>query len=65
MNLTPSTMNMNKILDFAAICAAFLAVIGGTAYLFYDHHILFGVTNILLAVMAFPFIRERFKDLLK
>lgn len=46
----------NKIYAFAVACVAILAVIGGTAYLFYDGHILFGVTNILLACMAYPYV---------
>ena len=56
---------MKKILDMAVLCIAFLSVIGGTAYLFYDGHILFGVTNILLGAMAFPFVRDRFNDLVR
>lgn len=55
---------LKKIYSFAVICAAFLAAIGGTAYLFYDHHAIFGVVNILLAAMAFPYIKERFQDLI-
>lgn len=55
---------MSKILDFFIIAIAFLATIGGTAYLLYDHHILFGIANICLAAMAFPFVKERVKRLI-
>lgn len=56
--------NLKKIFDFAVICVAILSVVGGTAYLFYDHHILFGIANLCLAAMAFPYIRERVKEML-
>lgn len=46
---------------FLAICVYAFAVIGGTAYLFADHHAIFGVANLLLAAMAFPFVREQIK----
>ena len=36
-----------------------LALIGGTAYLFFDGHILFGIVNILLGAMAAPFIWDQ------
>lgn len=49
---------------FAVLCIAFLAAVGGTAYLFYDHHALFGVTNILLCGMAFPYVKKMFKRLI-
>ena len=52
---------LEKFYAFAVICTAFLAAIGGTAYLFYNHHGLFGVTNILLCAMAFPYVKEQFK----
>lgn len=55
---------MKKIFDFAILVVAILAVIGGTAFLFHDRHALFGVANICLAAMAFPFIRDIIKDLL-
>lgn len=53
-----------KIYDFAVLCVAVLAAVGGTAYLFYDHHALFGVTNIALVAMAVPYIVKRAKDIL-
>ena len=55
---------MSKIIDFIILAIAILGAIGGTAYLFYDHHILFGITNICLVAMAFPFIKARFKELI-
>lgn len=55
---------LGKIADIAIIAAAILATIGGTAYLFYDHHILFGITNLCLAAMAFPFVKDAVKDLI-
>lgn len=54
---------LKKIYAFAALCVAVLAVIGGTAYLIADHHYLFGVTNLCLAGMASPFIKDRYNDL--
>lgn len=53
-----------KFYDFAVLCVSILAAIGGTAYLFYDKHYLFGATNIILVAMACPFIVKRAKDLL-
>ncbi len=53
-----------KFYDFAVLCVAILATIGGSAYLFYDKHYLFGVTNLLLVAMACPYIVKRAKDLL-
>ena len=53
-----------KFYDFAVLCAYVLGVVGGTAYLFYDGHALFGVTTLLLGAMAFPYVQERCKDLL-
>lgn len=55
---------IKQILTFILLIAAVLAIIGGTAYLFYDHHALFGVANILLAGLAFPTIKQLFNDLL-
>ena len=53
---------LEKFYAFAVLCTASLAAIGGTAYLFYDHHGLFGVTNILLCAMAFPYVKEKFQN---
>ena len=55
---------LEKFYAFAVLCTAFLAAIGGTAYLFYDHHGLFGVTNIILCAMAFPYVKEQLKKLI-
>lgn len=55
---------LEKFYAFAVLCTAFLAAIGGTAYLFYDHHGLFGVTNILLCAMVFPYVKEKFQKLI-
>lgn len=66
-------MKMNKELlkeyarkgfDFACICAYILGAIGGIAYLFYDHHSLFGVAGIAVSAMAVPFVIKRVKSLL-
>ena len=50
---------LEKIYAFAVLCTASLAAIGGTAYLFFDHHGLFGVTNILLCEIGRASCRER------
>ena len=55
---------IKKIYCFFVIIVAVLAVIGGTAYLFYDHHILFGITNLCLGAMAVPYVIARAKELL-
>ena len=55
---------LEKFYAFAVLCIAFLAAIGGTAYLFFDGHALFGVVNVLLSAMAFPYVRDEFKKLL-
>lgn len=51
-----------NIFAFAVICVTILGAIGGTAYLFYDGHALFGVANICLTAMAFPFIKKVVKE---
>lgn len=56
---------LTKFYDFGVLCVSILASIGGTAYLFYDKHYLFGVTNLLLVAMACPFIIKRVKDILE
>ena len=52
---------MRKFYAFAALCAAVLATVGGTAYLFYEGHVLFGITNLLLAAMAAPYVVKEIK----
>lgn len=54
-----------KIAAFICCCVFTLATIGGTAYLFYFKQTLFGVTNILLAAMAVPFIITQVKRILE
>ena len=56
---------IRKFYCFLCICAAVLAAIGGTAYLFYGHRILFGVLNLALSAMAVPYVVARVKELLK
>lgn len=53
-----------KFFAFAVVCVYVLATIGGTAYLFYDKHYLFGVTSLLMAAMAAPFMVKEFKSLI-
>lgn len=53
---------LKEVKALAVIAAYLLATIGGTGYLFHDHHILFGVTNLLLAAMAAPFFIKVVKD---
>ena len=55
--------NLKKIYDFLVIVVFVLAAIGGTAYLFYFKQYLFGVTNIALVAMAFPYLISRIKDI--
>ena len=55
--------NLKKIYDFAVICVFVLAAIGGTSYLFYFKHYLFGVTNLALVAMAVPYLISRIKDI--
>ena len=54
-----------KIADLAILAIAVLAALGGTAYLFADRHILFGITNLCLAGMAFPFVKKIVQDMFK
>ena len=54
---------LKKIYAFAVACVSVLGAIGGTAYLFYDRHILFGVTNLCLVAMACPYIYKVVKQL--
>lgn len=53
---------MKQFLSFAILCASVLSI-GGTIYLFYDHHYLFGAVNILLTAMALPYIIKQVKTL--
>lgn len=55
---------MKKVFDFAVCCVAVLAVVGGIGSLLYDRHYLFAVAVACLAAMAFPYVRERVKELL-
>lgn len=52
---------MRKFYAFAVLCAAVIAAVGGTAYLFYEGHVLFGVANLLLAAMAAPYVVKEIK----
>lgn len=52
---------MRKFYAFAVLCAAVLAAVGGTAYLFYEGHVLFGISNLLLAAMAAPYVVKEIK----
>lgn len=55
---------MNKIYDFACCCAYVLGLYGGFGILAHNRNWLFALAVLALAAMAFPFVRERFKDLL-
>lgn len=57
--------NFKKFCGFFAVLIAVFAIIGGTAYLFYDHHYPFAFANLCLGVLAVPYIVERVKELLK
>lgn len=56
---------LKKFYAFGVLCVSVLASIGGTAYLFFDHHILFGVTNLCLVAMALPYIIKTVKELFR
>lgn len=56
---------IRKFYCFAVACVAILGAIGGTAFLFYYHRILFGIVNIALAAMAAPYVVARVKELRK
>lgn len=49
---------------FFGLAAYVLGTIGGTAYLFFDKHALFGVTSLLISAMAVPFVVKMAKTLL-
>lgn len=53
-----------KLAAFAVACVFLLGAIGGTAYLFYDRHFLFGVANLCLVAMAVPFVVKVVKGVL-
>lgn len=55
---------MNKIYDFACCCAYLLGAVGGFGFLAHNRNWLFALAVLSLAAMAFPFMRDRFKDLL-
>lgn len=52
-----------KIIYFLGLFLYMMGVIGGTAYLFHDHHFVFGVASILMGVMAFPTAKKLYKKL--
>lgn len=54
---------LTKLACFIACCIYVLAAIGGTAYLFYDGHAIFGVANIVMAVLALPAVVAIFETL--
>ena len=53
-----------KMFDFACLCLYALAAIGGVAYLFFDHHGIFGVAALAVCGMALPYIIKKAKDLI-
>lgn len=53
-----------QIYCFLCVCLYALAGIGGVAYLFYDHHAVFGVAAIATTAMATPFLIDRIKDIM-
>lgn len=55
---------MKKVFDFACAAVYVLGTIGGVATLLYHHSWLFAVAVAALAAMAFPYVRDRVKDLL-
>ena len=55
---------MKKVFDFACAAVYVLGTIGGVAYLLYFHKPLFAVAVAALAAMAFPYVRDRVKDLI-
>lgn len=55
---------IKKIVYFLAAFAYVMAAIGGTAYLFYFGKPQFGMLNICLAAMAFPWVKKAVKELL-
>lgn len=54
---------MNKLYDFACCCAYVLGAVGSFGALVYNRAWVFAVAVLALAAMAFPFVRDRFKDL--
>ena len=55
---------MQKVFDFACAAAYVLGTIGGVAYLLCFHKPLFAVAVAAVAAMAFPYVRDRVKELL-
>ena len=55
---------LKKVYYFLVAIAWIFATIGSTAYLFFYHVPQFGVANLLLAAMAFPFAYDKAKKLL-
>ena len=54
-----------KFLAFFCVAIYILATIGGAAYLFYDGHVLFGITNIILSAMALPYFLMMWRRVIK
>lgn len=55
---------IKKLYEFLILVVAFFAAFAGAGWLFYDRHIAPGIAVICLAAMAFPFVRDKFKDLI-
>ena len=58
-------IDWTKFYDFFVVCFYVLGVLGGAGTCFFAHQPLFGVTTLLLGAMAFPYARDKFKDLLQ
>lgn len=56
---------MKRFYFFLALCVAILAALGGTAYLFYFGKYVFGVANLGLAAMAWPWLRDLGREAMK
>lgn len=57
--------DFKKIYGFLVLLVWLFATIGSAAYLFYFKEYHFGITNLLLSAMAFPYVKEVFTNSLK
>lgn len=55
---------LRKLYSFVCICLFALAALGGVAYLFFDHHAIFGISAIATSAMAVPYLIECINDLM-
>lgn len=56
---------MRKIIYFVLMCLYILGAIGGVGYALYNHAYLIAIGVVVVAAMAFPYIKGVFKKMVE